>query len=84
MTEAEEKRMSARIMLATQMRFWMERFNMDVKALASKTKLSTKTIYRIKHLESGASTDSIADLAGAFGIQPGVLLMPVPRDKSDE
>ena len=57
---------------------------MDVNTLAEKTGLAPKTIYRLRSLQNAASTDSIADIADAFGIQPAVLLMPVTQDNGSD
>lgn len=84
MTDSEMKRMETRIILATQVRFWMRRFNMDVKAVAKESGLSYQMVYKILSSENSASMDTVASLADAFKIQPAVLLMPIKDNGGDE
>ena len=84
MTDREMKQMQARTILACQIRFWMRRFNMDVKKLAEITELAPKTIYRLRAGDVGASTDSIADIAAAFDVPLSIMLTPLPVDNGSD
>lgn len=81
MTDSEMKETEARIILAAQVKFWMNRFNKDVKALAEESGISIPMIYKLMRGDNAASVDTIARLANAFEIQPSVLLTPIPQDK---
>ncbi len=63
--------------------FWMEKLGMNVKDLIEKSGMKKTAIYRIKAGDLGATTDSIAKLADAFGIDPQLMLAPVPVDNGE-
>ena len=84
MREIDEKAMELRVRLAAQIKFWLLRFNMDVKALAAKSGIPAKQIYRYKSMEQSATTDKISALADGFGIQPEILLLPLAVDNGSD
>lgn len=73
-----------RAILSANIRFWMKNLNMDVKELVEKSGMKKTAIYRIKAGDLGATADSIAKLANAFGIQPFMLLVPVMIDNGED
>ena len=73
-----------RAILSANIRFWMQKLDMDVKDVVEKSGMKRTAIYRIKAGDLGATTDSIAKLANAFGIQPFMLLVPVMVDNGED
>ena len=73
-----------RAILSANIRFWMQKLGMDVKDVVEKSGMKRTAIYRIKGGDLGATTDSIAKLANAFGIQPFMLLVPVMVDNGED
>lgn len=84
MTQIDRAKMDLRNRLSAQMKFWMLRFNMDVKELARLTGLAENSIYRLRRAEAGATTNSIAVIADAFQVPAQVLLMPLPPDNEPD
>lgn len=74
-----------RPILSANIKFWMNKLDMDMNDLIRESGMKKTAIYRIKACDLGATTASIAKLADAFGIQPFMLLVPVAVDNgSDE
>lgn len=73
-----------RAILSANIRFWTKKLDMDVKDLVEKSGMKKTAIYRIKAGDLGATTDSIAKLASAFGIQPFMMLVPVAIDNGED
>ena len=73
-----------RAILSANIRFWMKKLGMNVKDLIEKSGMKKTAIYRIKAGDLGTTTDSIAKLADAFGIQPFMLLVPVAIDNGED
>ena len=76
----ETRKIEMRSRLSGQIRAQQRKNKMDVADLARATGMAENTIYRIKRGDVGATVDSIAAIADAFGIPPAVLLMPVEVD----
>jgi len=66
-----------RVILSAKIRIWQERMQMDNAELARRSDVSIDAIYKLKRCERGASIDVVGKLAGAFGIDPFMLLVPV-------
>lgn len=81
---AERIAEKTRQLLSANIRFWMLKQNMSIKTLVEKSGIKQSAIYRIKAGDLGATTNSIAKLAHAFGIQPFMMLVPVAIDNGED
>lgn len=75
---------NVRAILSANIKFWMLKLNMDVQELVKRSGIKQSAIYRIKAGDLGATTNSIAKLAHAFGIQPFMMLVPVAIDNGED
>lgn len=79
MTELEEQEVKeeSRKLVADQLMFWMNHYNMDRFQLAERSGLSADAIYKIGRGNRGASVDSLAVLAAGLGISLQMFWMQV-------